>query len=761
MKKILLLFFCQLILIPDLFCQSDFYAIDSIQEIRIVFKERNWKHIMDSVFEASDGNGRWICDVVVNGQKISRAGIRYKGYSSVDLKDVKNPFNIDLEYSQKNRNYQGYTSLRLSNVNYDPSFVREVLSYEIARKYMPASLANFAMVYVNDTLLGLYTNIEAVNKKFISKYFQDHDNSFIKGSPLVLEYPFGENANLADTHGLDSLDYSPFYQLESDYGWSDLFNFIQVLNNEPDSVERVLNVDRALWMHAFNYALLNFDSYIGYAQNYYLYKDDNGRFNTIPWDMNMSFGSFRETDGSYNFNGLNIEEMETADPLAHLNFSISPRPLMTNLFKNGTYRRMFLAHVRTIADENFRNQLWYQRGLHIQGIIDQAVQTDTNKFYSYDFFRQNLESRVGAAGSKDEFPGIKDLIEARGTYLDTYPGIPGAPVISGLSNNPEHPQQESEVGITAKILNATNVTLYYRYNHTGFFKTLVMADDGIHSDSLPGDGIFGALLQTVGSTLQYYIYAENDTAGRFSPERAACEFYSIHPCLKAGDIALNEVMFYNSGQPDPKGSYTPWIEISNNTGEDLSLKDVVLTDDTDFPEKCLFPDTLITARGFYIVWAGENAGDPGSYCNFTLSSVNGSLYLMNQQGMMIDSLHYSTWADHKSTGRYPNGVGTFDFMEPSFSASNFTGSTPVSGFLLYPNPAKETIVVELKNENNPVEINLYDPCGRMIKQIQCEYRPEGIPVMRQAVDVSSLEGGVYYIRIVSGKGTDIKAFVLY
>ena len=50
---------------------------------------------------------------------------------------------------------QGINKLKLSNVIQDPSFIREVLSYEIARKYMPASLANFANLYINDTLWGL------------------------------------------------------------------------------------------------------------------------------------------------------------------------------------------------------------------------------------------------------------------------------------------------------------------------------------------------------------------------------------------------------------------------------------------------------------------------------------------------------------------------------------------------------------------------------------------------------------------------------
>ena len=49
-----------------------------------------------------------------------------------------------------------------------------------------------------------------------------------------------------------------------------------ILNNTPESIESVLNIDRVIWMHALNYSLINFDSYVGYGQNYYIYMDNNG-----------------------------------------------------------------------------------------------------------------------------------------------------------------------------------------------------------------------------------------------------------------------------------------------------------------------------------------------------------------------------------------------------------------------------------------------------------------------------------------------------
>ena len=118
--------------------------------------------------------------------------------------------------------------------------------------------------------------------------------------------------------------------MESDTGWLSLVNFIQILNNNSDNIENVLNVDRALWMHALNYSILNLDSYIGYAQNYYLYMDEHGRYNTIPWDMNMSFGSFRYTDGT-SVNTINIENMKKLNPLKFVTFSSPTFPPLRSI----------------------------------------------------------------------------------------------------------------------------------------------------------------------------------------------------------------------------------------------------------------------------------------------------------------------------------------------------------------------------------------------------------------------------------------------
>jgi spore coat protein CotH len=116
---------------------NDFYDINTVREIRIYFNEHNWDAILDSLFELGT-DGRLLGDVIIDGRDFHNAGIRYKGYSSWSVNQVKNPFYIKLDESVKNENYEGYSKLKLSNVTHDPSFIREALSYEIARKYMPA-----------------------------------------------------------------------------------------------------------------------------------------------------------------------------------------------------------------------------------------------------------------------------------------------------------------------------------------------------------------------------------------------------------------------------------------------------------------------------------------------------------------------------------------------------------------------------------------------------------------------------------------------
>jgi len=738
--------------------QRNFYNPNTISEIKIYFEEKNWDEILDSLFTYSKAEGRLPANVSINGKYFHNAGIRYKGFSSCNVNYIKNPLNIDLDCFIENQNYKGFTKIKLSNVIHDPSFVREIVSYEIARKYMPSSEANFANLYINDTLIGLYTCVEAVDKNFAKRHYDSKNHSFFKGNPNVLQYPFGQNSNLAYTHGTDTTGYIPYYNLESDTGWSDVLKLIYTLNEDTQNLDKILNIDRTLWMHAFNYTLMNLDSYIGYAQNYYMYMDDNNRFNPILWDLNMTFGSFRESDGSTHFLGLNINEIIELDPLQHLSFSISPRPLLTNLLKNPTYCKMYFAHIRTIVEENFSNNFFFEKAQTYQNLIDQHVENDSNKFYTYSDFISNINNTVYSSGTVDMYPGLKNIVEARMVYLKNYQGYNGAPEISEIQHQPEIPHNGEAIWITVKISSATNVVLAYRFDSKGIFFKKNMYDNGICNDEVANDSIYGVNIISEGHTIQYYIYAQNDSAGIYSPERAEYEFYTIQQAVYEGDIVINEfttednVNVFNNSEKNEG-----WVELFNNTNENIRLKGMYISDDTQNIAKWAFPDTVIRKRDFLILW--ENNGELN--LNFELSKSEGDIVLAYNESEIIDSIHYSSSIEEKTFGRYPNGIGTFDYMPPSFSSWNYVGINPRVDFSIYPNPTSETIHLEIDNLEADIRIEIFKSNGQKILVEEINSNQNQISTFGKTFDVSYLGKGIYYLRVISSKEVITKPIIIY
>lgn len=719
--------------------QKDFYDPSVIHEIRIRFSEPGWRSILDSLFIHTGDQGKLTGDVSIDGHWYMNAGIRYKGYSSYNADAIKNPFNIDLDYSVKNRNHEGFTKLKLGNVIHDPTFVREVLSYEIARDYMPASRAGYANLYINDTLIGLYTNVEAVDEPFIARLRNDASLSFFKGEPARLEYPFGENANLALSHGSDPAAYMPYYRLlsEDEAGWNELYELIARLDQGADSVADLLNIDRTLWMHAFNETLLNLDSYIGYAQNYYLYMDDNGRFNPVLWDMNMSFGSFRDSDGSIHFKGLTIPQIQQLEPLALMYFAVSPRPLMTKLFANDTLRKIYYAHMRTIVDEKFRYGWYYDRARALQAVISDAVQQDPNRFYSYDDFLLNLEVTTGGTGSMKEYPGIRELMEARLVYLEGLPGFNGAPEITEIRHEPEVPAMGEECVVTARMNGASMAMLGYRCKSGGIFQQIPMTDDGLHHDGAAGDGVFGATFSVSGQTIQFYLYAENDSAAILSPERAEFEFHTIRPMAGRGDLLLNE---FHTGNSDET-----WIELFNPASEPIHLGGMRLIIDPVSSVAWTLPDTVIEPKRYFVADARIFPAAASPF--FTLSVSGGTLILVNRAGIVVDSIGYGRQITDKSMGRFPNGAGPFGYMPLTRGGYNAAATTPSKGFRLFPDPAENLVNLEISQQGKNPEIIIFSIDGREVYEMNDTFTPAFAGPVIRTLDVSHLRSGLYIVRV--------------
>ncbi|MGD9488182.1 MAG: CotH kinase family protein [Calditrichaceae bacterium] len=771
MKNIYILTVFVFLIISTNIYSQDFYDLETIQTIEITFAESNWDALLDAQY-SEDGDYIMAQSVTINGEVFDSVGVKYKGNSSYRADQVKNPWHIELD-TYKDHEYDGYTDIKLANGYNDPSFLRDVLGFYIIRKYMDAPLSNFANLYVNGTLIGLYTNTESISKKFAKSRFGSNDNAYFDCSPPDgAPTQSGNYPNLVYL-GQDSTDYYDAYEMKSDYGWRELIDLCDTLSYNISDIENILDVDRALWMLAFDNAIVNLDSYIGiFSQNYYLYRSEYQQFLPIVWDLNESFGVFSQTGSS------TLNTTSSKQQMSHLlHSSDSNFPLVKQLLSIPMYKRMYLAHYKTMLLENFDNGEYYDTALTFQSLIDASVRADVNKFFTYNDFLNNLTSDIisGFGPQSMTFPGITNLMNGRSSYLLALSDFTEtAPTISSIALSDESPAVNETIAISASVADGNAVYLGYRNETIAPFSLVEMYDDGAHGDGSANDGTYGTYLEINNSEVQYYIYAENDNAGQFSPERAQYEFYTIATSSDplAIELVINEFMASNETTvTDQDGEYDDWIELYNNSDEDISLNGYFLSDDGNDLSLWAFPDTTISAKGYLIVWADKDEDQAGLHADLKISSSGETIYLSGSDTTIIDEVSFGEQTDDISTGRYPNGTGSFVQMSPTFSAENNDGITGIPDDQIselpdqfnlsqnYPNPFNPTTNISFKlPSSNFTSLKIYNITGQQVATLVNKQLSAGTYVMQW--DAKNMPSGIYFYMLTSGSLSETKRMIL-
>lgn len=631
---------------------QDFYDINTVNEIRLYFSEANWNQILKNLYH--QGTERLTGTAIINGTVYDSVGVRYKGHSSYNDNRTKNPVNIKLDHIISDQLLGPYGTIKLANGYYDPSLVREILSYEIARKYMPACKANYANLYVNDQLIGVYTSVQDVDSYFMNEQFYCAGMPRFKCNtntmnPVTVWGYLGENSSA----------YESYYKLESSEGWDTLINFTNVLQNSPQNIAQVMNVDQNLWFTAFQNLLVNLDSPINMFHNFYLFSDAEGRINPLLWDLNMSFGGFM---------GFSLSQMQQLNPLRNANSNTFL--LLKNVLNNARYKKMYIAHMRTMLEENFSNGWYSTRAQELQNICAPMVQADPNYLFTYNQFISNLNNSVSAGGGMPggSIPGITQLMDTRAQYLLNNSAFVGTVPSFTESSYSANPMPGEAVSFSVNVANASFVQLGIRQNQAHKFCYYEMYDDGQHNDGAPGDGVWGISVPISTGNIQYFFWAENTQQGMFYPPRAEHEFFSIPVAATTGEIVINEIMAKNASFLDPFGEADDWVELYNPNNYPVDIAGMYMTDNhysngisawTQIPSG--FPEiTTIPPNGYLVVWFDEDMDQGPLHINDKLGGGADSVYLISADGStLIDSFTWTEADDlnvnDRSIGRYPDG----------------------------------------------------------------------------------------------------------
>ncbi|MEN9743240.1 MAG: hypothetical protein RLZZ65_1045 [Bacteroidota bacterium] len=733
-----------LVLVPfNTFSQS-FFNRDTIQVIEIFFSFSNWDAQLDA--NAAAETYIYADSVRINGHSYDSCGVRYKGNSSFNANNQKNPLHIELNSIKGNQDYQGITDIKLSNCYKDPSMIREILSYQILENYMDCPGSNFARVYINGVYRGVYTNNQSIDDNFNSEHYYQANDTYFKCNPVGGAGPGSTVSPDLKYLGTDSSAYFNGYELQSTYGWNRMVNLCDALNNNFSTIENTLDIDRAIWMLAFNNVLVNLDSYSGaFRQNYYISWDNNGRFVPTVWDLNMSFGGFPGGTGGGSFTP------STLDPFS--NSTSTNHPLIKQVMANPLYKRMYMAHVRTMVQEMFASGQYETWANNLMTLADSSIQADPFKFYTYSQYLNSLTTAVagGGPGGGGSIPGIKALMDARAQFFSTNAAyLLQAPSINS-HGTPSTPNYGSTITINASASNETALYLGYRTSHTLKFNRVQMFDDGLHNDGAANDHTYGYDVNLNGLTFEYFIYADNNNAGLFSPARAEHEFHTLavlFPAPTMGAVLINEILAVNgSTNLDPNGQAEDWIELVNTTNAPIDLAGLYLSDDPMNITKWQIPaGTVIPANGYVLVWADKDTLESGLHTNFKLSA-NGEDLLLSSPMNVYDQVTFGVQTIDVSYARCPDAGLDFALVTPTPLANNNCSvgiNEETIQVQVYPNPVQDKLVVVNLDAN--VVIQVLDLNGRSIYA-------NTYAAGKHQIETSSWMNGLYIVQIQDAKGT--------
>lgn len=383
------------------------FGMPGIHRVDITFQQNGWWDTLVANKSLSDQLGQdvYMCGrVTMDGNPVDSVGIRLKGNASYNHPGMKKPIRLEFDEYRSWQRYDGLSSLHLNNSAYDPTMLREKIMLDILIRHgIPAPRCAFALVYFNNTFVGVYNMIEHIDKKFLQTNFGDNEGNLYKGDPYgTLQW-----------WGNDQTAYYGNYELktnETQNDWSGLVHLIDVINNSgadfPSAIRREMDADAFLWYLAAQNVFGNLDSYVHNPHNYYLYHDSlSGKFEWIAWDVGLSFGVFPT------FFTTKPQDMD----VFYVPGDGANTPLTVQLFRYDEFRRIYLNAMCTFINNELNPAVLYPKIDSLAAMVRPWIYQEpaANKMYSTDQFEGNLGYTSYRVWILSEIPGLKQFASQR------------------------------------------------------------------------------------------------------------------------------------------------------------------------------------------------------------------------------------------------------------------------------------------------------------------------------------------------------------
>ncbi len=656
---------------------SGLYDPTVLRTFSLTFTQANWATLLTRGRDTGSNTvGALSLD---NGATNSAIGARYKGNTSFSMGGAKKSINLEVDWPDSTGELMNYETVNLNNSAADETLMREPLYFTVMSAYTVCPKAAMAQVFINGANWGVYSLAQQGDGDLVNEWFTSNDGDRWRapniggaaGTLTAAAGPpggggFSSPLSAFSFQGTNLSVYQRYYELKTDNStnaWERLYHAIDVLNRTPadelrDKVQDVLDVDRWLWFTAIENIFADDDSYWNKGADYaFYYEPESGRFHPIEHDGNEAF-----TVGDVQ---LSPVQGSTG----------TNRPVIAKLLSIPDYRQRYLAHMRTVLEEQYNPPAMNTLIDRFQGVSVEAIRADPKKGYTMTSYSNDVRS-------------LRSFVTNRHRFLTNHAELrPAAPTLDEYSTTSPQPLQQTWVHVQATPAEGEGIAtvwMHYRLHRYGRFTPVEMLDDGQHADGAEGDGVYGAAIPAfpAGTRVRYYFEARSANAAqaaRFAPVRAenvTFEFEVPTGSSVVSPVRINEILASNQNAvTDPQGENDDYIELFNDSDQSVDLSGAYLSDNPDNPRKWAFPEgTTIGARGFLLIWADEDSTEsPGLHTNFRLANSGETVVLIDRDDRgngLLDSVTFGSQTEDRSYSRTSANPNEFAITIPTPNRAN-------------------------------------------------------------------------------------------
>jgi hypothetical protein len=216
--------------------------------------------------------------ITIDGTRLDNVGIKKKGFFG-SLHPTRPSLKIKIDEYDPDKHYLGLERLTLNNSNQDDSYLRTCLAYQaFTAAGIVAPRCNFARVTVNGELLGIYVDVESIDKRMIKKRYANGNGNLYEGS--LSDFRTEWVNTFEPKGGGDRADIQP------------IVTTLETATDGAlvDALDADLDVDQFRTYWAMEMIVNHWDGYSNNKNNFFIYNDPTaGRFQFIPWGPDATY----------------------------------------------------------------------------------------------------------------------------------------------------------------------------------------------------------------------------------------------------------------------------------------------------------------------------------------------------------------------------------------------------------------------------------------------------------------------------------------